>query len=308
MSFRGLAEDLADQWEVVPLELPGHGARSPEPLCEDMVVAAHDLSDRLMSVARSRRFFLMGHSMGGALAYEILRTLEKRGRQSASAMIVAATPPLTNGSRLAVNSEVSDEDFLRSVAELGGVAEELLENEISKYYAPVIRADLRMYGGYRVPLAPYKIACPLLVLLGGHDPLTKPGDSQIWRSFSRAGVATRLIAGAGHFFLDTHRQEAVAAIRAFLNATRLTGPGPNERQVPAQVSSCRMDNHLDSAAELGTDDSTAYREGSAGMFPIRAVRSDMATHSHGSNHSSHIALPQKAARHETVRLSLHGRR
>jgi surfactin synthase thioesterase subunit len=220
-AFQGWGASLGDAWDVKPLELPGRGRRSREPLCEDIQQAARDLAERLSSVAEGQPFAIMGHSLGGTLAYETQKVLHSRAMPRARGIIVAGSPPPGRPRHPAISEEASDDELLRALLHLGGVTSDLLESDlISGHYAPIVRADLRMYSRYRVERPLYTMDCPLLVLLGGSDPLTAPGDSLLWRELANAGVTTRLIVGAGHFLLDTHRGDAATAIAAFLASTQ----------------------------------------------------------------------------------------
>jgi surfactin synthase thioesterase subunit len=223
-AFRGWAEELADCAEVVALELAGRGRRSRETPFASVQEAAADCVQQILATAGAGAFLLFGHSMGGLLAYEIDALLHRCRLRRPSAIVIAGTPPPNRPRDALVLHALPDLSLLRAVEGLGGLPPELLEHRSSReFLVAVLREDYRIFERYAVADPPHQIAPLLLLLLGGADPLTRPGDPALWNELACGAVAIRTVPGSGHFFPTTHRQETVGLVRGLVRAV---GGGP----------------------------------------------------------------------------------
>jgi len=217
-AFPGWREALADLVRLEPLELPGHGRRVGEPFCETLRAAAADCAERIARTAGGAPFALLGHSIGGLLAYELDALLHDRGGPAPAAVVIAGTPaPRPGPAAEAMLHTLSDDRFLAAVGELGGLPEAVLAHpEARTFHAELLRADYRLHERWAPADPPHRVGAPLLVLLAADDPLTRMDDAQRWRRFAARTLTTRIVPGAAHFFPVDRREETLAAVRAFL--------------------------------------------------------------------------------------------
>ncbi|HZV75247.1 MAG TPA: alpha/beta fold hydrolase [Conexibacter sp.] len=212
--WRGALEDLV---QLEPLELPGRGRRVAEAACETLQAAAADCAERVAPATRGAPFALIGHSIGGLLAYELDALLRRRDGPTPTAVIVAGTPAPCRGDRTEALHALPDDRFLAAVAKLGGLPDVVLEHpEARAFHTAVLRADYRLHECYEPADPPHRIDAPLLVLLAADDPLTCADDARRWRRFAARQLTTRTVPAAAHFFPVTHRDETLSVVRSFL--------------------------------------------------------------------------------------------
>ena len=87
-----------DRFSVAPVCLPGRESRLHEPLMQDLFAVVEALSDEIRPHL-DVPFAFFGHSMGAAIAFELARSLRRRGTAS------AASADRLRGSRSAVSRE-----------------------------------------------------------------------------------------------------------------------------------------------------------------------------------------------------------
>jgi surfactin synthase thioesterase subunit len=225
----GSAASLYHGWDaaldgvarVVPLELPGRGRRAGEPPYADLDAVLADCAKRIAAEIDGAGFALFGHSIGGLLAYELDATLRRDGARAPAALVLAATIPPNRAERHAQIHELRDEELLAAVAHLGGLPQAIVDHpEARAFHAAALRADYRLYEHHRLSDPPHRVAVPLLVLLGGDDPLAAPDDSARWRALAAAGLTTRVVPSGSHFFPHAQRDQTLAAVGGFLAGVR----------------------------------------------------------------------------------------
>ncbi|MCL8485540.1 alpha/beta fold hydrolase [Bradyrhizobium denitrificans] len=206
---------LLPSWiEVVPLELPGHGARMDEPLHTEMAGLADQLATELIGTAWRSPYALFGHSLGGLIAFEVAHGLLARGAPSPQILLVSGTeaPAMRDGSRW---QEPLDHDALRGeLSRLKGTPSEALESpEIMRHALPILRADFLMCGNY-VPQQRKRLPCPIQVFGGDRDE-TRREALDAWRDETSASFRLDVLAG-DHFFIHARQAELVSRIAALL--------------------------------------------------------------------------------------------
>lgn len=214
-AFDGWQERLPRTVAVEPVCLPGHGARATEPPLERLVPLAEQLAEELRP-SLDGPFALLGHSMGGLLAFELARALRRAGGPSpglvAACGVRAPHVPLP---RTPLH-RLSDEQLIGHVARLGQVPPVLRENRsLLKLYLPTLRADLRAYETYAYECQE-PLDVPILAIGGTHDPLVSPQTLTAWGQHTTAGVRVRMVRG-DHFFLHAERATVLRLLDADLS-------------------------------------------------------------------------------------------
>jgi external thioesterase TEII len=208
-AFLPLARQLPKGWEVLAIDPPGHGATGGELLEEFQDLVA--FYERVVPQHLEPAGILFGHSLGGLAAFRLTLLLERQGR-SPSLLIVSATPPPhLVGRRERYWYEMSDEEIKDELRQMGGIAEELLnEAEYMEYILPIIRADSRLVASFRHEDSK-PISTPLIVLGGDADLELPAKDLDGWRVYS-AHARIRVVRGP-HMFLHTSCEEMASRIR-----------------------------------------------------------------------------------------------
>jgi len=161
-----------------------------------------------------RDFVLFGHSMGALIAFELAHALRLRGLRMPKHLIVSGhrAPQLLRARREL--HTLPHAEFLAELRSLGGTPNELLENpELMDYLTPRLRADFAVCETWRYRETA-ALDCPITALAGEQDELGV-GALAAWRAQTRGDFRAQRFPG-GHFYLQTHPELLLAAIRAEL--------------------------------------------------------------------------------------------
>lgn len=223
MSYARWRRGVPAWLDIRPLELPGRGSRSGEPLPTDLVDLAAQLARELRGETY-RPYALFGHSMGSLLAFELACALRAQGVPAPCALVVSGGSAPAQRDYLRFRTPFDDEQLVAELRSLQGTSAAVLQHaELMRLTLPVLRADFLLCGRYRYqPTAP--LDCPLHVFAGVNDRAT-PEQLQGWSEHAAAGFSLDMFPG-GHFFI--HEQESAVLERL---AARLSA------SLPARASS-----------------------------------------------------------------------
>lgn len=215
MVYGGWRRKLHDWLELLPVELPGRGARLQEPLQTDLHALAAQLAHELLP-ALDKPYALFGHSLGALLAFEIAHAMRRLGGPEPLALFAsaAAAPTQRESHRKNYAACKSDAQLMAVLRDLGGTAADVLANdELMSLTLPVLRADLLLCGRY-VDSERDPLSCPIHVLGGKEDRITVPQLLE-WRRESAAGFTLDMF-GGGHFFLREQEPDLLRLIQRHL--------------------------------------------------------------------------------------------
>jgi medium-chain acyl-[acyl-carrier-protein] hydrolase len=201
---------VVPRWiNLKPISLPGHDGRLRERPLTDLVTLAVLLADELQSTL-DMPFVLLGHSMGGWLAFELSRVLRQRGARSPELLVVAASRAPQMPLAESPIHELPDREFLLALERrYGGIAPEVSASpELLQLLLPALRADMQMVETYRyAEEAPLKTE--ILALGGLDDAAVSSAQLNAWQRQTAAACSVRLLPG-GHFFLFGSDRQTVA--------------------------------------------------------------------------------------------------
>ncbi|WP_405855424.1 alpha/beta fold hydrolase [Streptomyces sp. NBC_00090] len=205
-SFSALRRAAGGDTAVTTVLLPGREARIGEPCATDLDRVVGTVAEELLPLLAGddTPYVLLGHSMGGLLAYEAALRLDDLGARRPLRVVVAGTAAPRSAGWSAVASR-GPEDLMRL---LGGVPQEVFDSpELLEIVTRALRADLRMIAGHRCSGG--LLRAPLSVLHGSEDPLVGAEAVADWADVAGAGATVTELAG-GHFFLDAHYPRLLA--------------------------------------------------------------------------------------------------
>jgi medium-chain acyl-[acyl-carrier-protein] hydrolase len=227
--------------DLLPLALPGHDGRLNLPLSTDLLKLADSLREELSVHALDCPFAILGHSMGGLLAFEIARSLRRHNQKMPRLLVLTACrPPHTIVIKEPLHKLPDAELISVLQARYGGIPAVVRDNpELQKLLLPALRADMQMIETYTYLQEP-PLDVPLLVMGGTDDPAISASHLQEWQRYTTQACDVRLLPG-GHFFLFAGSGSASA-----LAAGRPDEPSPALRIILARLEQCIAADQSDS--------------------------------------------------------------
>jgi surfactin synthase thioesterase subunit/glycosyltransferase involved in cell wall biosynthesis len=207
-AFKTWAERLPRAVAVAPMR--------PPPRRNNMAAVVAALGDSIQPYL-DQPFAFFGHSMGAAVAFELARLLRRRN-QPAPRMLVASGARAPQYRRGHVPPpEPSETEFVEALRRLQGTPREVLDNpNLMQLILPALREDAAIYRHYVYAEEP-PLDCPIRAYGGAEDPNVSRAHLEAWAQQTTAAFAVRVFPG-GHFYLQTHRQEFLAALARDLTA------------------------------------------------------------------------------------------
>jgi medium-chain acyl-[acyl-carrier-protein] hydrolase len=198
--YRNLTKRLASEVEIIALQIPGRETAMRKPLPVDLSQLAEQLSTQ---IDVTQPFGLYGHSMGGAIAWEMANILTDMGAPIEHVVIGACGPPHLTPP-LPDEASMSDHDLLDWSASLGTVVPDGIDDtrmtELLEMLFTPLRSDIRMVMNHRSSyLTPLPVR--LSVIAGIDDALASPSMMKDWERYTSTAFAIHMI-DAGHIFVD----------------------------------------------------------------------------------------------------------
>lgn len=216
--YREWVRPLAGTAEVVPVELPGRGAR----LGEALLTRVDELADdalRTVLPRLDRPYALFGHSLGALVAFELARKLEHRHARPALHLFVSGHEAPHLNLQKHNDYLLPSAEFKARLRELAGTPEEVLaEEELLELLVPIIRADFEAADTYTYRAAP-PLSCPMTVYGGTDDPEAPPDTLPEWAQQTQAVTEVRVLPG-NHFFLHHQQSRLLSGVGDDLSVAR----------------------------------------------------------------------------------------
>lgn len=198
--YRPWRAALAGTVDVVPIELPGRGARRREPACTTLDALVDAVRGPVAEATpEGGGHVLYGHSLGSLVACELARRQTAWGCPPALLVVSGRNGP----SRVSDGPPMHrrpDADLVALLRALGGTPAEVLDDpELLALFLGPLRDDLRIAETADRPAPAVPLACPVLVLEGQDDPVVSADGADAWRLETAAACDVSWHPG-GHFF------------------------------------------------------------------------------------------------------------
>ena len=191
---------------LVPVELPGRGARAAEPFSCNISDLVEQLCLEHTSVLETP-YALFGHSMGGLLAVCMASYLQRHGRSLPLILFASASPAPSCGS-WNFSSRDSDTALLSDLRRYGGAPDDVLERpEMLRLAMDALAADYRLCSSFEYR-GPAQLPVPLRIFAGRDDEVRQE-QLAAWRRETTASFSIHWFDG-GHFYL---RPQEIPAVR-----------------------------------------------------------------------------------------------
>ena len=208
--FRSWSSRLPGTVEVCPVQIPGRETRVSEPPYTHVEPLVEALCEHLMPFL-DLPYALFGYSMGAIIGFEFSRAVLARGLPGPCHLFVGARPgPRLPDPELNTSTLPTDE-FVREVAEMGGIPEELLQNrEWLEFLLPTLRTDFNLCENYRyVPDG--QLCCPISAYGGIGDIKIPRQKLESWGYETASFCNVRQFQG-DHFFINSSQAALLRAI------------------------------------------------------------------------------------------------
>jgi surfactin synthase thioesterase subunit len=206
--YRDWPQHLPSSVEVVPVELPGRGTRSKEPLFDDLCQIIDGMIEEMSSLV-DLPFAFFGHSMGAAIAFEMARRLRNDGlREPGHLFMSGRRAPQRDAS---TTHDLPHDEFIGMLRKLGGTPQEVLADaELMELMIPILRADFRASQSHKF-LAGKPLGCAITAFGGLQDTEVRREDLLAWKEQTTSKFAMHMLPG-DHFFLNTARIKLLGLI------------------------------------------------------------------------------------------------
>lgn len=219
-SYRRFEEMSPPFLKVLPFEFPGRGLRMQEPLLENVHEMTDDIYRQVKDLLR-QPYALYGHSLGGLIAYLLVRKIAREEQEPPLHLFITGTSGPADPVRGQLRRHLlSSEAFIREVRELEGSPEEVLQHdELLHYLEPILRADFKASELYQYEKEP-ALHLPITVITGTREDM-KPEAIRLWQEETTEPVEFRRMPGT-HFFINKYPYEIMQVIsRKIINHTKV---------------------------------------------------------------------------------------
>ncbi len=214
LTYRGWAEQMPEEIEVLAVQLPGRERRIREPPYTRVAPLA-EAAARALVPHLDRPFAVFGHSMGSLVGYEVIQWLRReRGLEPVRLLVSARRAP-----QLPPDPDddykLPDPEFIDRLREINGTPAEVLEHpELMELVLPLLRADFELNDTYE-PIAHPALECPVSAFGGLEDDETPKDELEAWRGVTDGRFKLRMFPG-DHFYLHQHQSRLIQAVVADL--------------------------------------------------------------------------------------------
>jgi surfactin synthase thioesterase subunit len=203
-------------------QYPGRGARYKEPLPSTMDELVHPILRHLP--ADCTELYVLGHSMGAMVAFEVVRQMEAAGRQVRGLIASSCRAPHLTDPDGTHPRRMTDDELVALLRQRGGTPEEILGHpDMRTMVLRTVRADFAIHCEFRWTGPPRPLRCPVTAVGGDRDPEVPAGALAAWTELSGAGGSAHALPG-GHFYFEPDPSGLMAVIA---DAVRTAAPRPD---------------------------------------------------------------------------------
>jgi surfactin synthase thioesterase subunit len=208
-SFRELRSVLPASVNLIPLDYPGRGARMRESMVDSIEGMMTDAFD-FMKPRLDKPYAVYGHSMGAAIAFELLHRINKDGLPMPLHLFVSGRPAPSSPRKREKISHLPSPMFRSKIKELGGSPDEVLNNEaLMELFEPILRNDFHAHENYEYRHTE-KLSIPLTAMYGDGEDFPDE-DVEAWSTETSA--RSRIIRFEGdHFFIFRYWKDIAGII------------------------------------------------------------------------------------------------
>ncbi|QCK16341.1 hypothetical protein DCC35_17170 [Mangrovivirga cuniculi] len=196
-------EKLPEEIGLMAIDLPGRGLADEFQPFETLEQCAVNIANKITE-ANLESVWLIGHSMGGAIATEVAYLLEMTNIKI-NKLVVSSTPALNSYNPERYKSDLPDNELIRLFPHINEIAS---DEESLKYLISLLKNDLKMVNKYRFSHQA-KIQNNVEVWYASDDDQVSEKQAQNWKSLVEHPITIRKFQG-GHGYLYKEEYAKVA--------------------------------------------------------------------------------------------------
>lgn len=214
-AFRPWTTLLPSYVDVCPVVYPGRELRLYEKPFTDLTEMVKACSEALLPLM-DRPFAIFGYSLGGLIAFEMVRYLRRRGLPLPEHLFLAAVAAPKPGPMQRSYHKLPDPEFIDYLRNLNGTSEAVLQNpELMKILLPLLRADVTAFETY-VHNVETPLECPVAAFGGVQDASISEDALANWRAHTDRAFSLQIFPG-NHFFLHSAQSQLLANLTRHLD-------------------------------------------------------------------------------------------
>jgi medium-chain acyl-[acyl-carrier-protein] hydrolase len=199
--YRSWAGLLPPTVQVIPVELPGRGARFREPPFVSMPAMIEALAEAIIPLL-DKPFAFFGHSMGAVIAFELARRLHRDYDRRPQALFPSGRRAPQIPDTGPTTYDLPKDEFVEELRRIGGTPKEVLEIvELLEIMIPLLRADFQLIQTYEY-IAGAPLRCPIIAYGGLDDDEETRDLLSEWKEQTGSRFKLQMLAG-DHFFLHS---------------------------------------------------------------------------------------------------------
>lgn len=198
-SFDFLKNHINNNFECHALELPGRGKRNQESHLFEKTDAVLDYVSQIKKLRNTNQpFIIYGHSMGATLGLSVVKKMEEH-LDPPNLLIVSGNPGPGASYNDKERHTLSDVEFKKELRSLGGVPNEILEDEeLYNYFSPILRADFEILEKHKLSEVGLVINTSIFAIMGDQEETVT--DIENWKFYTSGKFDYQVLPG-NHFFI-----------------------------------------------------------------------------------------------------------
>lgn len=206
---------LSPNIEMIAIQLPGRESRFTEPLTNNLNEIVEKLTEHF-NFYKGKPYIIFGHSLGGLLAYEFTKSIQRHYSLLPNQLIISATKAPHLPFRMKHLSKLDSKALKEELKVYNGIDEHLLSNdELLELFLPIIKSDFSISETYNYTHS-NPLSCDILAISGTEDKTVNENEVQAWSKHTEGKFEHTSIAG-GHFFIKEHQKEILELINQNIN-------------------------------------------------------------------------------------------
>ncbi|WP_185844645.1 thioesterase domain-containing protein [Nonomuraea sp. WAC 01424] len=193
-------------FDVRVVMLPGREGRVAEP-----GALSPELIARSIAAHTGTPYSIYGHSMGGRVAFEVVRELRRLGVRAPECLYVGAAHPPERQETLGRWTGLGDDDLIEElIHRLDAPADLRTQPELKALLIPALRTDMEWLRHYRFARQE-PLDVPIIAFAGAHDREVAHPGMLAWARHTSSTFRLHTL-DAAHLFLTTHADQVARTI------------------------------------------------------------------------------------------------